>query len=215
MARRRPTDPNERVQVAHAVAGTAFAAAQLVAPREGPTRGSHAETPFPASWHRLIEGLGQAIDESSTGTDDEHRKPLRNAAIAARDGAEAARHGYDNSEPPAQRVPRWRDSCALLHSPPPTPAARHWYLSAPTSARSRSSGRFHDRRRRVQKRERRWAAIFGLIPSVGAGTGVSSVERDVAQASAQCARPMVREKCTLVDPGNAVRNQGRPRRECP
>ena len=94
MARRRPTDPDERVQVAHAVAGTAFAAAQLVAPREGPTRGSHAETPFPASWHRLIEILGQAIDESSTGADDERRKRLRNAAIAARDGADAARHGY-------------------------------------------------------------------------------------------------------------------------
>ena len=91
----RRTDADERVRVAHAVAATAFAAAQLVAPGEGPMRKSHVEPVFPASWVRLIQILGVAIDECGAGSDDGRRRRLRNAAMAARDGAEAARHGYD------------------------------------------------------------------------------------------------------------------------
>lgn len=91
---RRRSDVNERVRVAHAVAATAFAAARLVAPRGGSGR-SHVGTAFPASWRHLIQILGQAIEEEETGPDDDQHKRLLDAATAARDGAEAARHAYD------------------------------------------------------------------------------------------------------------------------
>jgi hypothetical protein len=92
---RRRSNVNERVRVAHAVAATAFAAARLVAPRGGPSRRSHVRTAFPASWRHLIQILGQAIEDDETRPDDVQHKRLLDAASAARDGAEAARHAYD------------------------------------------------------------------------------------------------------------------------
>lgn len=91
----RRSDPQERTRMVHAVAATAFAASQLDS--SSAYRGERQYTPprYPVSWHRLIDTLSDAINQCSTPHDGvADQRHLVNAALAARDGAQAARRAY-------------------------------------------------------------------------------------------------------------------------
>jgi hypothetical protein len=92
----RRADPDERTRMVHAVAATAFAAARLDSSTgyQG-GRQKYAPPSYPASWHRLIDTLSLAINECSTRPDGiPEQRHLLNAAMAARDGAQAAQRAY-------------------------------------------------------------------------------------------------------------------------
>ncbi len=96
----RRSDPQERSRMVHAVAATAFAAAHVDGSM-GFQTGRHQYTPtrYPASWHRLIDTLSSAIDECRTAHDFvPERRHLINAAVAAHDGAQAARIAYSRMQ---------------------------------------------------------------------------------------------------------------------
>lgn len=88
----------QRVRIAHAAASTAHAAAELLSTLSGEVDRRAEPIAFPASWRRLIELLSAAIHEVGP-THDEERLRLREAACAARDGADAARHAYERLGP--------------------------------------------------------------------------------------------------------------------
>lgn len=91
----RRSDPAERTPVVHAIAATAFAAAQIhESGRHRDTRRRYESPGFPASWHRLIDILSSAINECDGAEAPATERTLVSAAIAARDSAEAARHAY-------------------------------------------------------------------------------------------------------------------------
>lgn len=92
----RRSAPTERTRMVHAVAATAFAAARLDnSNRYEGERRQYASPTYPASWHRLIDTLSAAINECSVAGDTgPERRHLVNAAMAARDGAQAARQAY-------------------------------------------------------------------------------------------------------------------------
>jgi hypothetical protein len=91
----RRADPDERTRMVHAVAATAFAAARLDSPTEYQGGRQEYSTPrYPASWRRLIDTLSDAITECSTPYDGPERRHILNAAMAARDGAQAAQRAY-------------------------------------------------------------------------------------------------------------------------
>lgn len=92
----RRSDPEERTRMVHAVANTAFAAARLDSSTAYQGKRQQCASPsFPASWHRLIDTLSTAINECrAAGDEAPERRHLVNAATAARDGAQAARHAY-------------------------------------------------------------------------------------------------------------------------
>lgn len=91
-------DVHERVRVVHAVASTAFAAADLVRRSPGQRDAAPASVTFPPSWRHLIGILSHAIDECEAGAGEEdERRHLLDAACAARDGAEAVRRACDRA----------------------------------------------------------------------------------------------------------------------
>ena len=92
----RRSDPEERTRMVHAVAATAFAAARLDNSTAYQRAGRQYASPsYQVSWHRLIDTLSNAINECSTADDDvPEQRHLVNAAMAARDGAQAARRAY-------------------------------------------------------------------------------------------------------------------------
>ncbi|MEO8897614.1 MAG: hypothetical protein ABI473_02770 [Candidatus Dormibacter sp.] len=84
----------ERVRVAYAAALTAFAAADLLRDSAGCLNGRAQTIGFPSSWSRLIVMLSRVIEECRVAADEEQEN-LIHAAIAAHDGADAARRAYE------------------------------------------------------------------------------------------------------------------------
>ncbi|MGH7722169.1 MAG: hypothetical protein ACRENL_04955 [Candidatus Dormibacteria bacterium] len=87
----------ERARVAHAASLTAFAAADLLRGQPGLPARSASPIRFPASWRRVIEILGSAIDVCRIQWRGEQSERLIDAAVAARDGAGAACRAYDRA----------------------------------------------------------------------------------------------------------------------